>query len=70
MQIFCLNKFSLSIFCINNTCPSNIRQVLTGLIGSHKMKPGETSSSSTPFSLTLIFSPGPTEVTSSSSDQS
>lgn len=45
-----------------------MRQVFTGLIGSHKMKPGETSSSSTPFSLTLIFSPGPTEVTSSSSD--
>lgn len=45
-----------------------MRQVFTGLIGSHKMKPGDTSSSSIPFSLTLIFSPGPTEVTSSSSD--
>lgn len=56
------------LFRMHYTCPSNIRQVLTGLIGSHKIKPGETSSSSTPFSLTLIFSPGPTEVTSSSSD--
>lgn len=47
----------------DNTFP-----VLIGLAASHKTNPGETSSSSIPFNLILTFSPGPIEVTSSSSD--
>lgn len=50
------------------TWASNILPVLIGLDASHNTKPGDTSSSSMPFNLIFTFSPGPTVVTSSSSD--
>lgn len=52
------------------TCASKMRPVLQVWAGSHKTNPDEMSSSSTPFNLIFTFSPGPTAVTSSSSDHS
>lgn len=44
--------------------------VVIGSVTSQSTKPGDTSSSSIPLSLTLTFSPGPMDVTSISSDHS
>jgi hypothetical protein len=47
---------------------SNTLPVWIGLTASQSTKPGLTSSSSTPFTLTLTFSPGTIRPTSSSSE--